>query len=50
MDLDSIGRFISQVGFPISVAAYLLIRTEPTLKAINLTLVALKTLIEEKLK
>lgn len=45
--VSSLGAFISQVGFPIFVAVYVLMRLEPTINKLNDT-VSVLTIITAK--
>ena len=45
--VSSLGAFISQVGFPIFVAVYVLMRLEPTINKLNDT-VSILTIITAK--
>jgi hypothetical protein len=47
MDLDKLGRFISSVGFPITVAFYLLWRIDPLLRDLNISVIQLTILIQQ---
>ena len=47
--LTMVADFINKVGFPIFVALYVLLRTEPILRGVSASLVKLITLIETKL-
>lgn len=49
MDVETIVKLISNVGFPIVVAGYLLMQTSPLLKNVNESLIKLIALIETKL-
>lgn len=44
--MDDLSQFISTVGFPIAVAAYLLIRMETTIKSLTESVQRLTQLIE----
>jgi YvrJ-like protein len=50
MDLDKIGRFVSTVGFPIAVALFLLLRTDPVLRELTESITRLTIVMETKLK
>ncbi len=46
MDLDKLGRFISSVGFPMTVAMYLLWRIDPLLRDLNISVIQLTMVIQ----
>lgn len=50
MDLDKIGRFISNVGFPIAIALFLLLRVDPAVRELNESLIRLTAVIEMRVK
>jgi YvrJ-like protein len=50
MDLDKLGRFISSVGFPIAIALFLLLRTDPVLRELTESINKLTIVIETKLR
>lgn len=48
MDLATIGAFIREVGFPVFVASYVLIRLEPAINNLNKSIRLLSILVAKQ--
>lgn len=50
MSLDDVARLVRDVGFPVFVGAYVLLRIEPILRTLTILVERLTVLVEERLE
>jgi len=50
MDMEQIGKLITNVGFPIVIALMLLFRIDPAIRELNENLIRLTAVIDARLK